>query len=55
MEIGRQVRLLSPCAKHLTGLPLPLSGWTGSKRWQLDSIWKVPFAVFWSRCLDKQM
>jgi len=26
MEIGRQVRFLCPWARHLTGLPLPLSG-----------------------------
>jgi len=25
VEIGRQVHLLSPWARHLTGLPLPLS------------------------------
>jgi len=37
VEIGRQVRLLCPWARHLTGLPLPLSGWTSSNRWQLDS------------------
>jgi len=39
MEIGRQVHLLCPWARHLTGLPLPLSGRlvvTGY-RWQLDS------------------
>jgi len=37
VEIGRQVRLLCPWARHLTGLSLPLSGYTGSNRWQLDS------------------
>jgi len=26
VEIGRQVRLLCPWARHLTGLYLPLSG-----------------------------
>jgi len=26
MEIGRQVCLLCPWARHLTGLPLPLGG-----------------------------
>jgi len=35
--IGRQVRLLCPWATHLTGLPLPLNGYTGSNRWKLDS------------------
>jgi len=35
--IGRQVRLLCPWARHLTGLTLPMSGWIGSNRWQLDS------------------
>jgi len=25
MEIGQEVRLLCPWARHLTGLPLPLS------------------------------
>jgi len=37
VEIGRQVCLLYPCVRHLTILPLPLSGSTGSNRWQLDS------------------
>jgi len=26
MKIGRQVRLLCPWARHLTSLPLPVSG-----------------------------
>jgi len=37
MKIGQQVRLLCLWARHLTELPLPLSGKTGSNRWQLDS------------------
>jgi len=37
MKRGWQVRLLCPWARHLTGLPLPLSCLTGSNRWQLDS------------------
>jgi len=37
MKIGRQVRLLCPWARHLTGLPLPSSGQTGGNRWQLGS------------------
>jgi len=28
---------MSPWARHLTGLRLPLGGYTGSNRWQLDS------------------
>jgi len=32
VEIGRQVRLLCPWARHLTELPLSLSGKTGSKQ-----------------------
>jgi len=38
VEIGRQFRLLCPWARHLTELPLPLSGKTDSNRWQLDSM-----------------
>jgi len=37
MNIGRQVRWLYSWARHLTELPLSLSGYTGSNRWQLDS------------------
>jgi len=37
VEVGRQVRLFCSLTRHLTGLPLPLSGYTGSNRWQLDS------------------
>jgi len=37
MEIDRQIRLMCLCARNLTGLPLLLSGKTGSNRWQLDS------------------
>jgi len=40
VEIGPQARLLCPWGRHLTKLPLPLSGWTGSNRWQLDSMTK---------------
>jgi len=39
VKIGRQVRMLCPWARHLTGFLLLLSGWTGSNRWQLD--WKT--------------
>jgi len=38
MKIGRQVRLLCPWERHLTGMPLRLSGYTGSNMWQLDSM-----------------
>jgi len=37
IEDRPQVLLLCPWARHLTGLPLPLSGYTSSNRWQLDS------------------
>jgi len=37
MQIVRKVRLICPWAMHLAGLPLPLSGKTGSNRWQFDS------------------
>jgi len=38
VEMGQQVRLLCPSARHLTRLPLSLSGVAGtSNRWQLDS------------------
>jgi len=32
MEIGRQVRLLGPWARHLTGLPSDLAKW-GHRPW----------------------
>jgi len=39
---------------HLTGLPLPLSAYTGSNRWQLDSEdRKGCFAVSWPSQLGK--
>jgi len=37
VEIVRKVCLLCPWESYLTGLPLPLSGETGSNRWQVDS------------------
>jgi len=37
VKIGQQVCLLCPWARYLTELPLPLSGETGSNRWQFDS------------------
>jgi len=57
VSTGRQVRLLGPWwAGYLTGLPLLLSGWTGSGSWQLDSrSWEGHFDVFWSSILIKQM
>jgi len=54
VEIGLQVRLLCPWARHLTGLPLPSSGSTDSNRvaaWIEDR--KGHFAVSWSRYLNK--
>jgi len=47
VEIGWQVRLLCHWARHLTELPLPLSGKTDSNRWQLYS--KTKKAASWSR------
>jgi len=31
------MRLLYPSVRHLMGLSLPLSGYTGNNRWQLNS------------------
>jgi len=46
---------LGKAARQLIGLPLPLSGWTGSNKWQLDLMTeKGHFAVSWSRYLDKK-
>jgi len=54
VKIGRQARLLCPWARHLTGLPLPVSGWTDNNKvaaWFEDR--KGHFAVSWSKYLDK--
>jgi len=52
--IGQQVRLLNPWARYFTGLPLRLSGCTGTNRWQLDSqTAKGHLAVSWQKQLGK--
>jgi len=56
---SRQVRLLCPWERHLTGLLLPLNGYADSNRWKLDSkIEKVPLLfpgrdIPWKLALSK--
>jgi len=46
MEKGRQVRLLCPWARHLTGLLLPLSGDTLGRRQRGAGEVRGPYWIF---------